>query len=94
LIDTRITIFREADMDMSVTINPNAPERPPVPADTARAARAANSSDLDAGLEKVEALGELKRITAEVDPTSKPRPSPIWSAAGRARRCCSRHQGP
>ena len=30
--------------------------------------RGANSSDLDAWLEKVEALGELKRITAEVDP--------------------------
>src|SRR3954452_7941183 len=31
-------------------------------------ARTPNSSDLDAWLEKVEALGELKRITAEVDP--------------------------
>jgi 4-hydroxy-3-polyprenylbenzoate decarboxylase len=31
-------------------------------------ARGANSSDLDTWLEKVEALGELKRITAEVDP--------------------------
>jgi hypothetical protein len=30
--------------------------------------RGANSSDLDSWLEKVEALGELKRITAEVDP--------------------------
>ena len=32
------------------------------------AAHPANSSDLDAWLEKVEALGELKRISAEVDP--------------------------
>ncbi|MGH6783058.1 MAG: hypothetical protein ACREBP_00355, partial [Sphingomicrobium sp.] len=30
--------------------------------------RGANSSDLDAWLEKVEAMGELKRISAEVDP--------------------------
>src|SRR5215468_1114426 len=30
--------------------------------------RGSNSSDLDAWLERVEALGELKRITAEVDP--------------------------
>src|SRR3981081_3979283 len=28
----------------------------------------ANSSDLDAGLDKVEQMGELKRITAQVDP--------------------------
>jgi UbiD family decarboxylase len=33
-----------------------------------RAPPRANRSDLDAWLEKVEALGELKRITAEVDP--------------------------
>lgn len=32
------------------------------------ASRGANSSDLDAWLEKAEALGELKRITAEVNP--------------------------
>ena len=30
--------------------------------------RGSNSSDLDAWLEKVEALGELKRISAEIDP--------------------------
>src|SRR6195952_5992557 len=30
--------------------------------------RGANSSDLDAWLDKVEQMGELKRITAEVDP--------------------------
>ena len=41
---------------------------------------AANASDLDLWLEKVEAMGELKRITAEVDPISKPRRSLIWSA--------------
>src|SRR5215468_1156744 len=30
--------------------------------------RGSNSSDLDAWLERVEALGELKRISAEIDP--------------------------
>ena len=54
-------------MDMSVPINqtggqPREPEAAKTPA------RGANSSDLDTWLEKVEALGELKRITAEVDP--------------------------
>src|ERR1700744_6562209 len=54
-------------MDMSV----------PVGADTATAAvepeaarfpRSPNASDLDEWLARVEAMGELKRITAEVDP--------------------------
>src|SRR3982075_1201586 len=33
-----------------------------------KATSGANSSDLDAWLDKVEQMGELKRITAEVDP--------------------------
>src|SRR5690348_15837399 len=56
----------DAAMDMSVAMQP---------ADGAAAAeasdardRAPNSSDLDAGVVKVEQMGELKRITAEVDP--------------------------
>src|SRR5262245_35460235 len=52
-------------MDMSVTINPNKDGEAASPA---AQPRSANASDLDAWLEKVEALGELKRITAEVDP--------------------------
>ena len=39
---------------------------------------------------KVEAMGELKRITAEVDPDLEASPSPIWSAARKVRRSCSR----
>ena len=53
-------------MDTSVTISPNKDEAPANAA--APLPRAANASDLDAWLEKVDALGELKRITAEVDP--------------------------
>src|SRR3981081_1155392 len=55
-------------MDMSVKISPNTNDRQPEKAAARQRARGANSSDLDAWLEKVEALGELKRITAEVDP--------------------------
>src|SRR5436853_1732341 len=56
-------------MDMSVTISPNSVADERAPAAARPGARAAkNASDLDAWLEKVEALGELKRITAEVDP--------------------------
>ena len=55
-------------MDMSVTINPNGGEQSPEKTEARRLPRGANASDLDAWLEKVEALGELKRITAEVDP--------------------------
>ncbi len=54
-------------MDMSVTVGA-AREPQPAKAEAKRVTRGANSSDLDAWLEKVEALGELKRITAEVDP--------------------------
>src|SRR5205085_4679469 len=53
-------------MDMSVTISPNKQEADAKP--QPQTPRAANASDLDAWLEKVEAMGELKRITAEVDP--------------------------
>src|SRR5213593_4395131 len=52
-------------MEMSVSIGTGTTEGPPV--DGGRRANP-NASDLDLWLEKVEALGELKRITAEVDP--------------------------
>src|SRR5260221_8795139 len=54
-------------MDMSVSVGA-AREPHPAKAEGQKVLRGANSSDLDAWLEKVEALGELKRITAEVDP--------------------------
>ncbi|TMK02357.1 MAG: UbiD family decarboxylase, partial [Alphaproteobacteria bacterium] len=54
-------------MDMSVTVG-TARQPQPAKAEGQKAPRGANSSDLDAWLEKVELLGELKRITAEVDP--------------------------
>jgi len=57
-------------MDMSVTISPNKDDEAASP--VAKPPRAANASDLDLWLEKVEALGELKRITAEVDPDLDP----------------------
>ena len=53
-------------MDMSVSVAPQkqaALERRQAPSQTRP-----NSSDLDEWLAKVEAMGELKRITAEVDP--------------------------
>ncbi len=53
-------------MDMSVSV---APEKQAVTEQAARiAVRSPNASDLDEWLAKVEAMGELKRITAEVDP--------------------------
>src|SRR5579864_8885612 len=54
-------------MDMSVSV---APEKRTVPgeAKSDQIVRSPNSSDLDEWLAKVEAMGELKRITAEVDP--------------------------
>src|SRR5438105_13905393 len=55
-------------MDMSVTISSNSGDQKSSNADAGIPARGANSSDLDAWLEKVEAMGELKRIIAEVDP--------------------------
>ena len=57
-------------MDMSVKI-PTAREQDKLPQKSAAMpARpgAANASDLEIWLQKVEAMGELKRITAEVDP--------------------------
>jgi len=54
-------------MEMSVAVGAAHKNEPLAPVDAARQ-RSPNSSDLDAWLEKVEALGELKRITAEVDP--------------------------
>src|SRR5260370_1304404 len=55
-------------MDTSVTIGGASRDQRLEQADAKRTARSANSSDLDAWLEKVEALGELKRISAQVDP--------------------------
>src|SRR6476646_2967866 len=59
---------REKAMDMGVTVGAAGDERQPAKPAVKKIVRGANSSDLDAWLEKVEALGELKRITAEVDP--------------------------
>ena len=55
-------------MDMGVTVGAASDEQQPATAATKKIVRGPNSSDLDAWLDKVEALGELKRITAEVDP--------------------------
>ena len=55
-------------MEMSVTAPGAGREQRIEQSDAGRPARGVNSSDLDAWLEKVEALGELKRITAQVDP--------------------------
>jgi UbiD family decarboxylase len=55
-------------MDMGVNVGAAGDERQPAKPAVKKIVRGANSSDLDAWLEKVEALGELKRITAEVDP--------------------------
>src|SRR3984957_8181092 len=54
-------------MDMSVSV---APEKQAVSggAKSDQIVRSPNSSDLDEWLTKVDAMGELKRITAEVDP--------------------------
>jgi hypothetical protein len=50
-------------MDTGVTVGAASDERQPAKAAAKKIVRGANSSDLDAWLEKVEALGELKRIT-------------------------------
>src|SRR5262245_2202841 len=55
-------------MDMSVKVGAADGDTSREPAHARTIAGGANSSDLDLWLEKVEALGELKRITAEVDP--------------------------
>ena len=54
--------------DMSVTVGPNGGDQKTEQAAARKQPAAANASDLDLWLEKVEAMGELKRITAEVDP--------------------------
>src|ERR1700730_17260852 len=57
------------DMNVSAPLNRDAEARGPKPVATdAKGGYGANSSDLDIWLQKVEAMGELKRITAEVDP--------------------------
>ena len=78
-------------MDMSVTVGAGT-------ADGRSAApprRSPNSSDLDVWLEKVEALGELKRITAEVDPDLE---TATHHLSGRQREepgaAVREHQGP
>src|SRR5262245_64848994 len=53
--------------EMSETISPKAAEQTAQPR-ARQSAAAANASDLDLWLEKIEVMGELKRITAEVDP--------------------------
>ena len=55
-------------MEMSVTVGAAGGGQQGSQAEPRRVARGANASDLDAWLEKVEALGELKRISAQVDP--------------------------
>src|SRR4029079_6447650 len=55
-------------MDMGVTVGAAGDERQPAKAAVKKIVRGAKSSDLDTWLAQVEALGELKRITAEVDP--------------------------
>src|SRR3989440_7985950 len=55
-------------MDMNVAVVPSDDHPAAERDETRKLARGANSRDLEAWLEKGEALGELKRITAEVDP--------------------------
>ena len=52
-------------MDMSIPVTPKSSR--PV-ASNPKAGIGHNHSGLDAWMQKVDALGELKRITAEVDP--------------------------
>jgi len=54
-------------MDMSVSVG-TAEKREAAGQAAIVPARSRNASDLDAWLAKVEAMGELKRISAEVDP--------------------------
>src|ERR1700731_5088809 len=60
-------ILEENNMDMSVSV---APEKRQAANETKtdHIGRSPNSSDLDEWLAKVDAMGELKLITAEVDP--------------------------
>src|SRR5262249_36402104 len=61
---------RAIDMEMSVTpaLNRDSDDKPPKDVVDRRAGYGANSSDLDIWLHKGEAMGELRRITGEVDP--------------------------
>src|SRR5262249_62055957 len=59
---------RETGMDMRVRVGAAEGDPQRAKTEAKKIARGANASDLDAWLEKVEALGELKRITEEVDP--------------------------
>ena len=77
-------------MDMGVTVGAASDERQPAKAGAKKIVRGANSSDLDAWLEKAEAMGELKRITAEVEPRSRSRDITYLVGLEKARRCCSR----
>src|SRR5277367_378909 len=56
----------EAAMDMSVSVAPEKQAQSDSQSNQLRTKP--NSSDLDEWLAKVEAMGELKRISAEVDP--------------------------
>src|SRR3979409_893674 len=55
-------------MEMSITAGATTDDQQAVTAQARHMVRGRNASGLDAWLEKVEALGELKRITAQVDP--------------------------
>src|SRR3954453_16329222 len=55
-------------MDMSVAVSAGSDKQKSAAKIDGKSSRGAKRSDLDVWLEKVEALGELKRITAEVDP--------------------------
>ncbi len=77
-------------MDMSVKVGA-AGDEPQSRQQARRIGRSANASDLDAWLEKVEALGELKRITAEVDPDLEAATITYLVGSGKKpARCCSR----
>jgi 3-octaprenyl-4-hydroxybenzoate carboxy-lyase len=60
-------IAQEIVMDMSMSVAPDKQAKQSE-AKAVRTGTSSNSSDLDEWLAKVEAMGELKRITAEVDP--------------------------
>ena len=76
-------------MEMSVPINQTGGQvREPEAAKSP--SHGANTSDLDAWLEKVEALGELKRITAEVDPDLEAATITYLVGSENHPRCCSR----
>ena len=75
-------------MDMSVKVGAGGGEEKRHAAGTA--ANIDIGSGLEAWLAKVEAMGELKRITAEVDPDLERPRSRTWWAWKKAPRCCSK----